>query len=563
MDGGSGSPTECGEDTAEPLRCYAEGVLNRTGATLYSLLFLAACTPPAAGWDAGPEPDAGQDDAATPLDAGPIPDGPRADTDLGAVIGEDLGDVDVWRGIPYAAPPVGDLRFRPPARATPWASPRVSTAFGPICPQRERGGTAFSGDEDCLTLNVFAPRTRGSLPVMVFIHGGAFIQGAGSVALYDGASLARRGVVVVTLNYRLGALGFLATDELIAEASDGSAGNYGIQDQIAALEWVQRNADAFGGDASNVTIFGESAGGVSVCTLLGAPAADGLFVRGVVQSGGGCYAWPRLSSTTAAEPVSAVQRGVEIATAAGCTGADPLACLRALSAEAVVDATWSASTGGLGLPDIGPNVDGAVLPAPTWDRYADGSAVDRPVIIGSNADESRPFLVAVPIRTEAAYEAAVRATLPAVADELLALYPVSDYASPKAAYEALFSDVGFICPALSFARHAAGGAPAYTYHFVHTLRGLAARGAQHGDELFFIFDSLAIVPRYTPNPADQAVIDAMQTSWTSFARGEAPAGWPAYDPTSPTVRMFGGPADTQTSIRDDRCAALSRLGVVP
>lgn len=515
----------------------------------------------AAPLDAGPL-DAAPADAA-PADAAPAATGVVVDTDLGRVIGEDLGDVHVWRGIPYAAPPVGDLRFRPPTRATPWDVARVATEHGPVCPQRERGGTTVVGDEDCLTLAVYAPAERAGLPLMVFFHGGAFVQGAGSLALYDGSSLARRGVIVVTLNYRLGGLGFLATEGLVAESVEGSAGNYGLRDQIAALEWVQRNAAAFGGDGANVTVFGESAGAISVCALLGAPAADGLFARGIIESGGGCYGLPHLDSSTVAEPVSALERGAEVAAAAGCTGPDSLACLRALSAEAVVEATWAASPSGLGLPDVGPNVDGAVILAETWDRYADGSATDRPVIIGSNADESRVFLLTTPIRTEAAYEAAVRAALPGSADDLLALYPVADYRSPKAAYETLFSDVGFICPAVGFARIASGGEPVYAYHYVHTLSGrAAARGAQHGDELFFVFDGLGLVPGYTATAADEAVVESMQRAWTAFARGEAPPGWPAYDAASPSFRVFTDPARTEATIRDGRCAALRALGVV-
>ncbi|MEZ4336105.1 MAG: carboxylesterase family protein [Sandaracinaceae bacterium] len=535
-------------------------------------LLLLGCDPAAgtdAGTDAGgpfdggPTSDGGDSDAAA-ADAGPMPDGPTAETDLGTAIGVNEGDVDVWRGIPYAAPPVGDLRFRPPQPAAPWDGWRATTDFGPECPQRMRTGTGVTGDEDCLTLNVYAPTDRTApLPVMVFIHGGAFIQGSSSVVLYDGSSIARRGVIVVTINYRLGALGFLATDDLVAESGEGSAGNYGIRDQIAALAWVQRNAAAFGGDAANVTIFGESAGGVSVCALLGAPSADALFERGVIESGAGCYGMAELSTSTATRPTSAVERGAEIAAAAGCTGDGALECLRGLSADALVDATWMASSSALGLPDIGPNIDGTVLVADTWDRYADGTARDRPVIIGSNADESRSFLLGVPIATVAAYESAVRASLPLVADDLLMLYPASDYATPKAAFEALFSDIGFICPAVGFADLASAGEPTYAYHFTHVLNGAAgARGAQHGDELFFLFDGLGIVPGYTAVAADDAVTELMQAAWVAFARGEAPPDWPAYDPTSPSFRILDDPARNDPSIREGHCDDLRALGVV-
>ncbi|HJL00411.1 MAG TPA: carboxylesterase family protein [Polyangiaceae bacterium LLY-WYZ-15_(1-7)] len=546
--------------------------------TATTLLLLAAL---ACGDDDAPTPDAGLDasspdatspdampgaDAGPPGDAGPPPiEGPTALTEGGALVGALEDGVRVWRGIPYAAPPVGELRFRPPRPHPGWEGWREATANGPICPQRERDGTAPVGEEDCLTLQVFAPASEGPHPVMVWIHGGGFVQGAGSLPLYDGHALVQRGdVVVVTLNYRVGALGFLASEELVAESEAGVAGNMGLRDQVLALEWVRRNIGAFGGDPDAVTIFGESAGGVSVCALLGAPAAEGLFDRAIVQSGGGCYGWPLLDGTTLTEPVSALERGAEITAAAGCADeADPLACLRALDAEALVEATWMASSSGLGLPDVGPTVDGDLLPAETWDRFGDGSAPDKPILIGSNADEAKTFVAAVPVPTAMAYEDLVRRTVPLFADELLALYPASDFASPKAAYEALYSDLAFICPANAFAAQAAGGsAPSRAYHFTHTLTGAAALGAFHGLEIFYVFDNLAELPRYTPVPADAALVTTMQDAWLAFARGEDPAGWPAFDPAAPSYRIFTEPATTASEVREGRCAELEALGLV-
>ncbi|MEM9073018.1 MAG: carboxylesterase family protein [Myxococcota bacterium] len=512
-------------------------------------------------------------DDATPLDSGvldvgasdgggedagglPVP-GTRVMTTNGPVDGVDGGDLLHYFGIPYVAPPLGALRFQPPQPASPWTDPLDASAFGPECPQRNRRGDLV-GNEDCLQLNVWAPKAPGPHPVMVWIHGGAFIQGSAVIGLYDGAVLAEANVVVVTINYRLGALGFLAHDALVDEA--GTAGNYGLLDQVAALEWVRENIAAFGGDANNVTVFGESAGGSSACSLMGMPAADGLFQRAIIQSGGGCYGAPNLN--TGRNPATSV--GDLVVAGTGCSGTAEAVrtCLRDADVSSLVDAQFMTGSSALGLPPLGPNIDGAVLPATGFDRIEAGEAPRRAIITGSNADEARTFVANVSVPDTRAYEMLVRTTLGAVADDVLALYPASSFASPKEAYEALVGDIAFICSALSFAETAdAAGYPTYTYHFTHLLEGaLASRGAVHGAELFPLFEGWGLIPTYTPGARDRELGDLMQADWTRFAATGTPSdAWTAY----PTIRVLEVPLRNASEIREGRCAALQALGVVP
>ncbi len=512
-------------------------------------------------------PDAALDmsleDAATDLgadDAG-LPEG-AVDTESGVVLGALEEDLVVHWAIPYAAPPVGALRFAPPAPVTRSPVPIPSDSPPPACPQRSRAGELI-GAEDCLFLNVFSPRaTAGPRPVMVWIHGGGFVQGSSNLALYDGRTLVRAGdVVVVSLNYRVGLAGFLTTPGLVAE---GDAGNAGLRDQVAALGWVRRNIAAFGGDPDNVTLFGESAGGASICALLAAPAADELFVRGIIQSGGGCIAQPTLDGG-ARSRLSRDRAWVE---ALGCADdAEPaaeLACLRGLSADRLVEVTAEGPRSGLGLPDVGPTLDGRFLVTDAATRL---QTVDRPLSTGSNADESTTFVAAVSVPTARVFEALVRAQLGAVAEDVLALYPVGDFASPKAAYEAVVSDLSFICPALGFAAATAGGdAPAFTYHFTRALEGrLAERGAFHGIELFYLFgrfDQLG----YPPRADDLALASAIQGAWTAFARGEDPTPgtttWPRYDAEAASVLVLDVPPSVAETIREGRCEALRDAGAL-
>ncbi|MDF1561550.1 MAG: carboxylesterase family protein [Deltaproteobacteria bacterium] len=528
---------------------------------LCALLTLTACGGGEAGGGDGGQPPCGECDGGTSSDL-------EADLtiDSGPIHGVEDGDLVIFRGVPYAEAPVGALRFRKPVPVSPWTSPRDATAFGPPCVQRDHTG-AMVGDEDCLTVNIWAPRAAGApRPVMVFIHGGAFLQGSANLPVYDGASIARTGeVVVVTLQYRLGALGFFVDDALLTEES--GAGNQGIRDQQLALDWVQRNAAFFGGNPGEVTIFGESAGGISVCAHLGAPSSDGLYARAIVQSGTGCYGMQRLRVPTVVH-VSAISQAENVITEAGCQNAsDALACLRALPATTVIDAGLSGAANNLGLADFGPVIDQVLLSEAPFDRVRRGERSTITIVSGANADEGKTFTQGLSIPDTATYESTVRAVLPLQADEVLALYPASAFASPKDAYDALLSDLAFICPALSFAEAAGeGGGEAYSYHFTHTLTGLASSwGSFHALELWYLFDTLDTFPSYSATAADQRVSLMLREAWTDLAHGRTPLAdlpWLTTTGAAPQIGLLADPPSTATEIRGGRCDGLEGLGLV-
>ncbi|MCB9630551.1 MAG: carboxylesterase family protein [Sandaracinus sp.] len=513
--------------------------------------------------------DTSMSDAATPLDAtsdapaidapptdAPDEGRPRVTLTSGDVIGVVDDGVHVFRSIPYAAPPVGALRFARPEPHPGWSTPLDTATTDPAlaCPQRNDG--TLLGEEDCLVASVFAPADASDAPVMVFVHGGGFSQGSGNLPLYDGAALARRGVVVVTFNYRLGTLGFLAGAAL--EEDDGAAGNFGLHDQLLALRWVRDHARAFGGDPDEVTIFGESAGAVSVGVHVASPESAGLFARAIAQSGGGGY-----PTKTRAQQYG---RGAELASAMGCS-LDDLACLRnpALDLATIVDAASSGAPSGLGLPDVGPHVDGLILPGEVFARVRDGRANDVPWVIGHNADEASVFTLAVSVPDEDAFRRVVGSVVgPAFVDSLVTLYPASEFGGRwKSAYDALFADLAFVCSAVALTEAASDGAPAYGYHFT---RSLGPRGSFHGLELFYVFGNLDVVPGYVPSATDRALTETMQRAWTGFARAGRPdfePGWSAYDPASPSFAILNEPPSTASEIRGGRCGALRELGLVP
>jgi para-nitrobenzyl esterase len=514
--------------------------------------------------DATSGPDGTAPDASLP------PIGEIVMTDLGDVRGEVAGDLVVFRGIPYAAPPVGALRFKRPAPHPGFGDVYDATTFGPRCPQPMSGATV--GEEDCLHLNVWAPTASGPRPVMVFIHGGGYLTGSSTTALYDGTDLALTGdVVVVTLNYRLGLLGYLASEDLAAEEADGSTGNFGTWDQIAALEWVQRNIAAFGGDPDDVTVFGESAGAISVCTILGAPAADGLYDSAIIESGGGCNGFedPRVSLFGDATMID--RHAVRIAEL-GCGGlSDVPACLRGLTVDQIVgntallDELTTTRTLATSVP-FAPSRDGVLMDEDPYDRVAGGRAPDVPILIGTNADESFLFTVTTAVLTARQYENRVRDVLGEDADEVLAVYPASDFARPKQAYNTLMTDLGFVCPAMSFVEAAAGGTePAFSYHYTHVLAGVFGTGGSlHGLELFFVFGNFP--DSYTPRAGDLALEETVQTAWTTFARSGAPEAsptWPPYAEGTESIALLTEPLSMIDEIREGRCAELRRIGVVP
>jgi para-nitrobenzyl esterase len=533
-----------------------------------ALLLLAACggnnAPSAplddAALDAAPDAadaldvldvlDVAGDDA--PNDGGGcdvgVASGPGAvATDRGVVIGARDGATWAYKAIPYAAPPVGALRWKPPQRAECWSTPRQATAFGPICPQSDAAATApVTGAEDCLQLNVWVPDAgagAAARPTLVFVHGGGFALGSAAevqqgVRVYDGRALAEKtGAVVVTFNYRLGALGFLAHPLLTGEGG-GSSGNYGTLDQVAALAWVQRNAAAFSADPKRVLVFGESAGAVSVCSLVASPLATGLFSAALMESG----------ACTARALTAAETQGQTVFVAAKCDGAaDPLACMRALPADAVVAAVPTKVDIAGKASGYGAVVDGTALTAMPRDVIAAGAHNHVPIVVGANSDETSR---AAPVLADAAaYEAAVRALFPtaSVADAVLAQYPASGYPTPRAAFVALTTDSKFVCGARTTLKAFAKGQsePLYRYFYTHALEAstpvVKALGAWHGGELAFVFQNLAIAG-YVATAPEHALADAIDGYWGRMAAAGDPSGagavaWPRWDASDPYLLL--------------------------
>ena len=461
----------------------------------------------------------------------------------GVVRGARDGETWAYKGVPYVAPPVGAARFLPPAPVACSAAELDATRLGPRCPQLQEDGS-FVGEEDCLQLNVWAPATAAApRPVMVWIHGGGNAAGTAVDPLYDGRRLAVAGdVVVVTINYRLGQLGFLADAVL---APGGSLGNYGTLDQLAALDWVQANVAAFGGDPGNVTIFGESAGGRNVCTLLATPGSAGRFHRAIVESGA-C----KFLDTVARAQATAD----DVAEALGCTGADRAACLRAAPVEAMTRAA-AAPVGTLEASGFGSVVDGTVVPEQPEAAMAAGRHHAVPFIVGANADETAREVP--PGLTEAQYDTLVRAQYGAIANAVLAHYPPTP--TPRLAYVRLTTDARFVCPSRQIARKADAGqtAPVRRYFFSYAPNAL---GAVHGLEIPFVFGTFdgIVTPNgqpYQPTATDLALSSAMQGYWTRFARTGDPGGtptWPLQGAGDP-VLVLDRTITTATDVRAADC----------
>ncbi len=482
----------------------------------------------------------------------------------GALVGVISGGTAVYRGIPYAAPPLGRLRFRPPVAADSWSTVRDASGFGSVCPQLDNSGQVV-GSEDCLVLNVWAPATPppAKAPVLFWIHGGGNVQAAGSLAVYDGRAFVENGVVVVTLNYRLGALGFLALEALDRESARGVSGNYGLLDQVAALEWVRRNIAAFGGDPARVLVGGDSAGAVDVCSLLASPLAKGLFARALMESGG--CSQPPLSAAEAF--------GETIVEAAGCAGApDVAACLRALSAEALTSAVpprsnVSSSAG----QAYGPNVDGFALDASPESALSAGTHHHVPFLIGANSDETA--LVAPALPTDAAYQAAILAQFGGtLGPRVLAQYPASAFASPEKAWVAATTDARWVCPSRRIARAAAGSQsePVFRYFFTKSLDSTFAAplGAYHSLELPFAFGTLDKFPGFTPSVRELTLSSAMNAYWARFAANGDPNGagaplWPRYEPALDPYLDLDNTIFSGAGVRTARCDFWDTLSTPP
>ncbi|WP_339870787.1 carboxylesterase family protein [uncultured Brevundimonas sp.] len=462
----------------------------------------------------------------------------------GALVGRIEAGVAGFKGVPYAAPPVGPLRWRAPQPPAGWPGLRDAATVGPICVQPPAGGDPGVGplpmSEDCLTLNVWTPDAGdGPLPVMVWIHGGALISGSGTAALYDGTALARRGVVVVTINYRLGRLGVFAHPALSAEAGGGGlVGNYGLADMIAGLEWVRDNIAVFGGDPANVTVFGESAGGAAILRLMIAGPARGLFHRAVVQSGLGRDVGTPVFAGRDGRP-SLEARGVAFADSLGLAGATA-AQLRAVPTGRLLSPPPSFYGGDLLVLD---GHDGhGLIDADVEPAFAAGRQAAVPLIIGSNSDEFgdiRPEDMSPWRELDAAMTGPERQALHAA------------YGGADGYRAGVVSDLAFNEPARRLARlHARAGHPTWLYRFDVVAAAMpgARAGAPHGSERPYVFDNLSAAP-WPVGERDRRVATAMAGYWTGFAATGDPNGdqrpvWPEYRATPGQLLMFGndGPA---------------------
>lgn len=472
-------------------------------------------------------------------------------TASGALSGVTVEGVSAWKGVPFAAPPVGALRWRPPQPVTPWKGTRSAERPGPACPQPERSdaggvGAPLTQSEDCLTLNIYAPAGARNLPVMVWIHGGAFRLGYAGAPVYDGAALARQGVVVVTINYRLGLLGFFAHPSLTAAAQPREPlGNYGLMDQLAALKWVQANIAAFGGDPRNVTAFGESAGGSSLIYLLANPAAKGLFAKAIVQSGGGLQKPAGLAEVE--------RRGQAAGSKLGLASGASLEDLRARPAKDWVEAQGGLQ-GGLGF---GPFVDGRLITEAPYKAFSTGHALDVPLIIGANSNEASVLsTLGVPTGALGA----------AIGERMSALRPLygADISEAEFTRQAL-GDVVFVAPSRWIAGAASKGQPSYLYYFsyVAAARRASVPGANHGSEIPYVFKSWEATPilARVMTPEDRAVATLMSACWVSFAKAGRPdcagaASWPAYDPVTDVQMEF---SDKSGASKVRRAEALDLL----
>ena len=480
--------------------------------------------------------------AASPASAEAV----RVAVDSGVLVGQADGGVAVFKGVPYAAAPVGKLRWAPPRRPTSWSAPRKADAFGPICPQPlepngapNEGGAVGPASEDCLFHNLWAPRggvaagAGAKAPVMVWIHGGGDTAGAGSLGAYDGSAFARDGVILVTINYRLGPLGFFAHPAITAAARpDEPLHNYGLMDQIAALEWVKRNIATFGGDPANVTLFGESAGGDDTLALMTAASASGLFAKAIVESGGG-WGPPEILSRREAE-------GEALAVKAGAPPHATLEQLRALPADALA---------AVPAYRAGPAIDGRLLKESVSQAFAVGHNTHVPLIIGSNT-----------------YEASLLETLKIPPAAILAMAP----AAVKAAYadmpddtgksRAMFTDSFMGAPARWIAAAEAETAPldpdsrenekpVFLYNFAYVAESIRAKvpGAGHASEIPFVFASWdRMGPEgqgLKPTAADLRVTALIHGCWIAFAKTDLPQcpgapQWPPYTGRYDTLMQF-------------------------
>ncbi len=447
-----------------------------------------------------------------------------------------------YKGIPLAAPPVGELRWKSPVPAKAWTGIRKADAYASGCMQDpgmlKMMGAAANVSEDCLYLNVWtgAKNAGEKRPVMVWIHGGAFVGGMTGTPMFDGTKFAEKGVVLVSIAYRLGVFGFLAHSELSQESGKGS-GAYGIQDMIAGLQWVKKNIAQFGGDPSCVTIFGESAGGIAVGMLSAAPAAKGLFQRALSESGGS-FAPPRIADGAGMNVAS-----LKLAESSGADflqklGAADIKTARALTAGQIQKAAGGGMGGGA---SFWPVADGTFLPGDPYELYEKGLFNDTPILAGTNSNEGGLFMRG-PI-TAAAFEKQIRSGYGERADVMLKAYPHSTDAAAARSSADVFREFAFAWPTWAWARMQSrmGKSKAFVYYFDHRTPS-SPDGANHGDEVSYVFQNFG-VPGGDPSEEDLALSDLIRAYWINFARKGDPNGpglpqWPAFTENDQRVLFF-------------------------
>jgi para-nitrobenzyl esterase len=456
-------------------------------------------------------------------------------TGSGPVSGTVSDGIRAYLGIPYAAPPTGDLRWKPTAPAPSWRGTRPATAFGPACLQivpADSSAESQPGNmsEDCLYLNVWTPARSPDekLPVMVFIHGGSFMQGAGSNPLYNGTNLAKKGVVLVNLNYRLGPLGFLAHPALANESPQHTSGNYGLQDQAAALRWVKNNIAGFGGDPDRITIFGESAGGASILIHLAGNETRGLYRQAIVESG---PLWTNGSELNIiSSKAEAEQYGLEYAKNLGYEGPDAVKTMRSVDAMTLINATPLSESAFRQVHTLGfkPTIDGILIPEDPEKVFFEKRQNPVPLIIGTNSDEGSTLAANTGMNVTR-YNKYVLDHFGEYAPEILQNYPAATPEEVQQQMERIMTDIDFSAAAEFVAASQSGlNRNTYLYRFSYVMLPDSPLGAFHGEELFFVFRPSTVMT----DPAGARVSDTMMDSWTRFAKNSNPAGgnvtWPQF-----------------------------------
>ncbi len=490
----------------------------------------------------------------------------------GLISGVTADGVRSFKGVPFAAPPTGELRWKAPQPVAAWEGVLACKDFGPDCPQASYPQNSLyyspprKQSEDCLYLNVWTSANQGDRrPVMVWIHGGALTRGSGATRTYDGTNLAKKGVVLVTINYRLGPLGYLAHPELTAESANGSSGNYGVLDQIAALKWVQQNIAAFGGDPNRVTIFGESAGSWSGNVLVASPLAKGLFHRAIGESGAqfGPMAFLKEDRNKLA---SAEKVGTAFAKAAG---ADSLKALRAVPAEKIVD-LFNNDPAGKEFRTA-PNVDGWVLPDEIRKIFERGKQNDVHTIVGSNANEMSVFIPpALLPKSLEAYRKRVGSQYGEMSKEFEAVYPVKSDTDIAAALLASQRDIRFTLPMRTWARMTATGrSKAYLYYFSHVPPNPNSKtlGAYHAAEIAYVFNNLNRQNTLLTE-TDTRLADIMSSYWVNFAATGDPNGkglpkWAVYNREQEPYMEFGDTVELRNHLLKDQLDFLEQFQKQP